>query len=309
MNKYIKISKEVQTALLKNKAVVALETTIISHGMPYPDNYEIALELESIIRSNECIPATIGIIDGIIHVGLSKKELLEFSQRKDIIKASRRDIPYLITKKLWGSLTVSATMMICAMVGIRFFVTGGLGGVHYGVNETFDISADLDEFTKSNVCVICAGAKAILDLKKTVEYLETKGVTVIGYQSDTFAAFYSRDSGIQIHQRFDTPLQIAKYLCTKDYLGIQYGTIISNPIMKEYEIPKERVDLMVSDALALAKNQNITGKNLTPFLLKEMHDYSLGESIQANKQLIKNNATLGSFIAKTYFECKKMKIY
>jgi pseudouridine-5'-phosphate glycosidase len=294
----IRISPLVQDALDNNKSVVALETTIISHGMPYPDNIEVALNVEQIIKDNGCVPATIGIIDGVIVVGMSKEEIKLFGSKKDIIKVSKRDFAYVISKKLWGSLTVASTMIVSALVGIRVFVTGGIGGVHYDAEHTFDVSADLEEMAHNQTCVVCAGAKAILDLDKTMEYLETKGVDVIGYQSDYLAAFYSSQSHIKLEYRLDSPKEIAKYLKVKQDLGLNSATIISNPIPKEVEYPYDEMALIIKQALLKSKQDNIAGKYLTPFLLSEISKLTKGSSLEANKRLIYNNAFLGSLIAK-----------
>jgi len=289
---------------LNNKPIVALESTIISHGMPYPDNIDTALELESIIRSNDCIPATIGIINGDIIVGLNKEQINILATNKEVVKVSRRDLAYCVTKKLCGSTTVAATMMICSLVGIKFFATGGIGGVHKNAETTFDVSADLDEFVTSNICVICAGAKAILDLEKTMEYLETKGIAVIGYKSDYLAAFYSTSSCIKLNMRFDTPNEIAKYLINKDNLKINNGVIISNPIDIQYEIPYEKMKTEISKAIHQAELLNIKGSALTPFLLEYISKLTNNASLMANKSLIYSNARLASEIAKAYYSLK-----
>ncbi|MDR2867426.1 MAG: pseudouridine-5'-phosphate glycosidase [Acholeplasmatales bacterium] len=295
---HLRISPLVQNALLHHLPVVALETTIISHGMPYPDNIATALEVERIIKENGAIPATIGIIDGEIVVGLSSQEIKEFgSLKKEIIKVSRRDFAFVISQKKWGSLTVAATMIVAKMVGIDIFVTGGIGGVHYGVSDSLDISADLEELAHNRTCVVCAGAKAILDLAKTLEYLETKGVDVIGYQSDYLAAFYSHHSDLKLEYRLDSPGEIAKYLKVKKDLALDSGTLISNPIPLEFELPYEIVHKSIQQALDKAQELHIKGKVLTPFLLKEITKLTDGLSLEANKHLIYHNALIGSLIA------------
>jgi pseudouridine-5'-phosphate glycosidase len=303
--KNIIISKEVQNAINCKIPVVALETTIISHGMPRPKNVEVALEVENIIRKNGCIPATIGIIDGVIKVGLSKEEIYEFGVRDDIIKVSRRDLPFVVSKKKWGSTTVAATMIVCSMVGINFFVTGGIGGVHREYDNILDISADLDELAKTNVNVVCAGVKAILDVPNTLEYLETKGVCVIGYKSDELAAFYSSKSGIKLEYSFDSEIEIANMIKTKNELGLREGVLISVPIPTKYEIPNIQIEKYIKIALDKAKLNNISGKRITPFLLKEITNLSNGRSLEANIHLIYNNAYVGSLLAKSYTEIVK----
>lgn len=292
------IRKDVQEALSKGQPVVALESTIISHGMPYPDNVHTALMLEDIIIAAGAVPATIGIIDGEIIVGMDRNQIEEFGKRHGIRKVSRRDLPVVVAKKQWGATTVAATMIIAAMAKIEVFVTGGIGGVHRHAETTFDISADLEEFAMTNVTVVSSGAKAILDLPLTIEYLETKGVTILSYQSDDFASFYSRDSGLKLEDRVESPEEIASIIKTKRDLHLVGGILVSNPIPKQYEMPKADIDSAITKALESANKLNIKGKDVTPFLLKEIAGLTKGESLKTNIQLIKNNALLGAQIAK-----------
>lgn len=302
------ISKEVKNALLNNLPVVAFESTIISHGMPFPDNVETALELERIVRENGAVPATIGIIDGQIIIGMTEKQIMQFGQRNDIYKVSRRDLSYVLSFNKWGATTVAATMMICHLANIEVFVTGGIGGVHYGAESTFDISADLKEFSHSNVTVVSSGAKAILNLELTLEFLETNGVPVLTYQSDNFANFYSHSSGLRLNTRVNSAREIANIISTQRNLKINGGLLVSNPIPKEFEIPKKIVDEAVQKALIKSKELKIKGKEVTPFLLSEITKLTQGLSLIANKELIKNNALLGAKISKELCNIKnKMK--
>ncbi len=297
---YIKISDEVKQAILEKKPVVALESTIISHGMPYPDNVKTALEVERIVRENGAIPATIGIIDGVAVVGMSKEEIELFGKRPNIVKASRRDLPVILAKKMWGATTVATTMIFANMANIEVFVTGGIGGVHKGAQETFDISADLQELAHTNVSVVCAGAKAILDLELTLEYLETMGVPVLGYQSEELAAFYSQSSGLKLDYKMDNEKEIAQAIFAKRQLQLQGGILISNPIPLKDSIPNDKINFFISQALNEAKKQGIKGKEVTPFLLKKIVEETKGDSLKANIALIYNNAKIGAKIAKEY---------
>lgn len=297
---YIKISDEVKQAILEKKPVVALESTIISHGMPYPDNVKTALEVERIVRENGAIPATIGIIDGVAVVGMSKEEIELFGKRPNIVKASRRDLPVILAKKMWGATTVATTMIFANMANIEVFVTGGIGGVHKGAQETFDISADLQELAHTNVSVVCAGAKAILDLELTLEYLETMGVPVLGYQSEELAAFYSQSSGLKLDYKMDNEKEIAQAIFVKRQLQLQGGILISNPIPLKDSIPNDKINFFISKALNEAKKQGIKGKEVTPFLLKKIVEETKGDSLKANIALIYNNAKIGAKIAKEY---------
>ncbi|MDY0101236.1 MAG: pseudouridine-5'-phosphate glycosidase [Bacilli bacterium] len=303
----IVLSDQVKLALKEKLPIVAFESTIISHGMPYPENVQTALLLEEIVAKEGVIPATIGIIGGNIVVGMSKEQIEKFGKQENVTKVSRRDLSYVVAQKKWGATTVSATMMICHMVGIEVFVTGGIGGVHFGAENTFDISADLEEFTLSNVTVISAGAKAILNLELTLEYLETKGVPVLTYQSDDFANFYSSSSGLKLNNRVNHPKEIAEIITTQRNLNINGGLLVSNPIPKAHEIPVDIIDKVIQRALHLCEKEKIKGKDVTPFLLKEIVKLTKGKSLLANKELIKNNAVLGAQIAKELSNLQKNK--
>ena len=298
----MKINPEISKALKENKPVVALESTIISHGMPYPKNVQTALEVEKTIRDAGAIPATIGIIDGEAIVGMTPEEIEEFGKRKGILKASRLDLPVIYAKKLWAATTVAATMIIAAQAGIDVFVTGGIGGVHRGANETMDISADLQELAKTDVTVICAGAKAILDLPLTMEYLETMGVPVLGYQTEELPAFYTRESGLKVNYRVDSPKEIALVMKEKKANNLKGGILITNPIPKEYALDKKVIDNAITKALDMADKEGIKGKAVTPFLLKTIVELTGGESLESNIKLVLNNAVLGAKIAKEYKE-------
>lgn len=295
---YIRVSEEVKAALAANKPVVALESTIISHGMPYPQNVETALKVEKIIRDHGGIPATIGIIEGVGVVGMSPEEIEEFGKRgMSIAKVSRRDLPVIMAQKKWGATTVATTMILAAHAGIEVFVTGGIGGVHREAQQTFDISADLQELAHTNVTVVCAGAKAILDLPLTLEYLETFGVPVLGYQSDELAAFYSRTSGLKVDYNMKDAKEIADSVTVKRALGLNGGVIVSNPIPKEYEMDPKVINTYIDNALEEMKKAGIKGKNCTPFLLKTIADATEGKSLASNIQLVFNNAVVGTAIA------------
>jgi len=292
------IKREVREALRQGRPVVALESTIISHGMPYPENVKTALTLEDIIIKGGAVPATIGIIDGEVIVGMDREQIKMFGKRRGIRKVSRRDLPVVVAKKLWGATTVAATMIIAARAGIEVFVTGGIGGVHRHAQQTFDISSDLEELAKTNVTVVSSGAKAILDLPLTLEYLETKGVTVLSYQSQHFADFYTRDSGLSIEDVIASPIEAAQIISAKRNLDLAGGILISNPIPELYAMPREIIDKAIADALSKADALLIKGKDVTPFLLKEIVDLTAGKSLEANIHLIENNAILGAEIAK-----------
>ena len=294
----MKISNEVQYALKNNIPVVALESTIISHGMPYPKNVETALLVEKTIRDNGAIPATIGVIDGEAIVGMNPDEIEEFGKRKGIKKVSRRDLPIVYAKKLWGATTVAATMILAAQAGIEIFVTGGIGGAHRKANETFDISADLEELGKTNVSVVSAGVKAILDLKLTLEILETKGVPVLSYQTDEFADFYTRHSGIKMENVVNTPLEVAQIIKAKRDNHLDGGVLIANPIPEEDEMDPTIINNAIEVALANAEKDGIIGKDITPYLLKTIVELTNGDSLESNIKLVLNNAKLGAKIAK-----------
>lgn len=299
MNKYLIIKPEVQHALENNIPVVALESTIISHGMPYPDNFKTALECEKIIRDNGAVPATIACINGYMHVGLETEEI-EYLAKKghDVVKTSRRDLPVVIAKKLDGATTVATTMLIAALAGVKVFATGGIGGVHRGVEDTMDISADLEELGETPVAVVCAGAKAILDLPRTLEYLETKGVLVVGYQTNYLPAFYTRTSEYKLQYRMDTPKEIAESLYTKHAMGLRGGVLIANPIPEEYSLDEKVMNDAIKQAIKEMNEQNIIGKETTPFLLKRITELTGGESLASNIKLVYNNCLLAAQVAK-----------
>ncbi|AEX86445.1 pseudouridine-5'-phosphate glycosidase [Marinitoga sp. 1135] len=300
IEKYLEISPEVKKALEEGKPVVALESTIISHGMPYPQNVETALNVEKVVRDNGAIPATIAIINGKLKAGLSEEEI-EYLGKKgySVMKVSRRDIPYVISKKIDGATTVAGTMIIAEMAGIKVFATGGIGGVHRNAQETFDISADLQELANTNVAVVCAGAKSILDLGLTLEYLETFGVPVIGYQTEELPAFYTRKSGFNVNFRLDTPEEIAEFLKAKWALNLKGGAVIANPIPEEYQMDYDTITKAIEDALKEAEKLGIKGKETTPFLLAKIKEITGGESLKSNIQLVYNNAKLAALIAKS----------
>lgn len=300
----IRINEEVKKALAEGKAVVALESTIISHGMPYPKNVETALRVEEEVRKNGAIPATIGIIDGVGVIGMTKDEIEEFGKRKGILKTSRRDLPVIFAKKLWGATTVATTMILAHEAGIEVFVTGGVGGVHRGAQETFDISADLQELANTDVTVVCAGAKAILDLKLTLEYLETYGVTVLGYKTNELADFYTAHSGLQLEYKVDNPLEAAEIIKAKRINHLKGGILISNPIPEEYAMDKKVIDKCIDDAIKEMDKLGIHGKDSTPFLLAKICELTKGDSLESNIRLVLNNAKIGAQIANEYAKIK-----
>ncbi|MBK7158245.1 MAG: pseudouridine-5'-phosphate glycosidase [Ignavibacteria bacterium] len=293
---YIIISEEVKEAINGNKAVVALESTIISHGMPYPQNYDTALLVENTVRKNNAVPATIAIIDGKIKVGLSVRDLEILSTGKNILKASRRDLPVIISKKLNAATTVSATMICAALASLKIFATGGIGGVHRNAQNTFDISADLTELSITNIAVVSAGVKSILDIGLTLEYLETMGVPVIGYRTDEFPAFYTRQSGYKVNYRLDSPEEIAEAIKVKRELGLNGGVIIANPVPEEFSMDKKIIDKAIEASLIKADKNNIKGKDVTPFLLSEINNITGGTSLESNIKLVMNNAKLAAEI-------------
>jgi len=301
----MKISQEVKEALSNNDPVVALESTIISHGMPYPENLDMARKIERIVRDEGAVPATIAIIAGVIHVGLNEDELVKLAQGSCVMKVSKRDIAYAISEKKDGATTVSATLLLAEKAGINVFATGGIGGVHRFAENTFDISRDLEELASCNVAVVSAGAKAILDLPKTLEYLETKGVEVIGYQTDSFPAFYTRESELSVTHRLDEPEAIARLMYAKWRLPLQGGIVIANPIPEEHSIPSEWIDEKINYALEEASSQGIKGKDTTPFLLSRVKELTEGSSLKANLELVYNNAVLAARIAKSYSQLVK----
>jgi len=295
LNKYLDIAPEVAEALANNKPVVALESTIISHGMPYPQNVETALAVEQIIRDNGAVPATIAIIGGRLKAGLSKDEIEYLGkQGLAVTKASRRDLPVLVAKGVDGATTVTTTMMIAHMAGIKVFATGGIGGVHRGAETTMDISADLEELGQTPVMVVCAGAKSILDLGLTLEYLETHGVPVIGYGTEELPAFYTRKSGFGVDYRMDTPVEIAAAFAAQRELGLKNGMLVTNPIPEEYSMDPDVINAAIDKAVADAEAQGIKGKQTTPFLLAAIKDITGGHSLDSNIQLVFNNARLAA---------------
>jgi pseudouridylate synthase len=295
---YMDIKPEVKKALEENKPVVALESTIISHGMSYPENIESAKTCESEIRKEGGVPATIAIIKGRMKVGLTDEELNYLGENKEIRKASRRDVPMLIANKMDGATTVATTMLIANLAGIKVFATGGIGGVHRNAQQTFDISADLMELANTNVAVVSAGVKSILDIGLTLEYLETQGVPIIGYKTDDFPAFYTRKSGFSVDYNVDSPEIIAKAIKAKEDLNIKGGMVIGNPIPEEYEMDYDYINNAIDEAVQDAKKKGIKGKNITPFILAEIHHITEGKSLYSNKKLVYNNARVAAKIAK-----------
>lgn len=297
----LEIKKEVQEALDAKRPVVALESTIISHGMPYPQNVEMAKTCEKIIRDNGAVPATIAIIDGVIKIGLEEEDLLTLATAKNVAKVSRRDLAKVVSKKEMGATTVATTMICAAMAGIKFFVTGGIGGVHRGYEETMDVSADLEELAKTNVNVICAGAKSILDLPRTLEYLETKGVPVVGYQTDYLPQFFTAESEYKLNLRLDSPEEIADMIKEKEALKLEGAVLVTNPIPAESSMDKKYIDKLIDEAIEQAEKDGIQGKDVTPYLLAKIVEESDGASLKANIALVYNNAKLGAKIACCYW--------
>lgn len=298
MNCNIRISDEVKQAIANGKPVVALESTIISHGMPYPKNVETALLVEKTVRDNGAVPATIAIIRGVVTVGCSKDEIEHLGKAGlSVTKTSRRDIPVVTSKGLDGATTVASTMICARMAGIKIFATGGIGGVHRGAEKTMDISADLEELARTPVNVVCAGAKSILDLALTLEYLETKGVAVIGYGTDELPAFFTSKSGYKLTQRLDTPKEVASAIYAKDALGLGGGMLVCNPIPDEYSMDADYIESVIKEAVKEADEKGVKGKDITPFLLDKIQKITGGESLESNIKLVLNNATLASKIA------------
>jgi pseudouridine-5'-phosphate glycosidase len=296
MNEFM-ISEEVHAALVDHRPVVALESTIISHGMPYPDNLGVARDVETAVRSNGAIPATIAILKGKICIGLESEALERFAQANEVMKCSRRDIPFAVSQELNGATTVSATMILAEMAGIEVFATGGIGGVHRRAETSWDVSADLPEFAQTSVAVVSAGAKAILDLPKTLEYLETAGVPVIGYQTNEFPAFYSRSSGLHLSLSLETTSEIAAFIHEKRRMNLKGGVLVANPIPQQFEIVREQIEPAIEKAIHEADQMGVTGKDLTPFLLKQMNTITAGASQRANKELVLNNAKVAAQLA------------
>ncbi len=301
LEKYLVVSDEVKKAIKEGKPVVALESTIISHGMPYPKNVETALNVEKIVRDNGAIPATIAIIKGKITVGISKDEI-EYLGKKglNVPKASRRDLPVILAQGMDGATTVATTMIAAAMAGVKVFGTGGIGGVHRGAETTMDISADLEELAGTPVCVVCAGCKSILDIGLTLEYLETKGVTVVGYKTAEMPAFYTTHSGFGVDYRLDTPKEIAEAFHVKEDCGLRGGMVVGNPIPDEYAMDPDYINANIDAAIKEANEKGIKGKEITPFLLDKIQKLTGGASLEANIKLVYNNVAVAAQIAKEY---------
>jgi pseudouridine-5'-phosphate glycosidase len=303
MNKYLDIAPEVGEALRAGRPVVALESTIISHGMPYPQNVETALAVEQTVRENLAVPATVAVIGGRLKAGLSRGEIERLGKAGHAVaKASRRDLPVIVSRGMDGATTVATTMIISAMAGIRVFATGGVGGVHRGAETTMDISADLEELARTNVMVVCAGAKSILDLGLTLEYLETKGVPVIGFGTSELPAFYTRKSGFPVDYRLDTPEELADAFSAKLAMGLEGGMLVANPIPEEFSMDAERINRTIDEAVREAKALGVKGKETTPFLLAKIKELTGGDSLEANIRLVLNNARLAARTAKALAE-------
>ncbi|HSN66230.1 MAG TPA: pseudouridine-5'-phosphate glycosidase [Fusibacter sp.] len=300
LEKYLEIHPEVAQAIKEGKAVVALESTIISHGMPYPRNVETALNVEKIIRDNGAIPATIAILGGKLKVGLTEEEIEYLGKAPNVIKTSRRDIPFIVAQKRDGATTVASTMILAALAGIKIFATGGIGGVHRGAAESFDISADLQELAHTNVAVVCAGAKSILDIGLTLEYLETNGVPVVGFQTDELPAFYTRKSGFVVDYRVDTEKELALALKAKWDLGLNGGLIVANPIPVAFEMDYDTINFAIDSAVSESEKAGIKGKESTPFLLAKVKELTGGDSLDSNIELVYNNAKVAARLAVEY---------
>lgn len=301
VNPYLDISDDVRNALQGGMPVVALESTIISHGMPFPRNVETALQVEETVRDHGATPATIAILNGRLCVGIDDDQIHQLGKRAtDVIKCSRRDLPFAIARKLDGATTVAATMIIAAMAGIRVFATGGIGGVHRGVEDTLDISADLDELAETAVAVVCAGIKSVLDIGRTLEYLETRGVPVVGYRTDSLPGFYTRDSGLGVDYRLDSAAEISNTLHTKWNMRLAGGMLITNPIPHEHALDPQEIDGVIERAIVEMRERNIAGKETTPFLLSRIAEKTGGRSLDANIQLVINNAKLAAKVAVAY---------
>ncbi|MDS7597345.1 pseudouridine-5'-phosphate glycosidase [Agrobacterium tumefaciens] len=290
-------SQEVAAAKQRGAPIVALESTIITHGMPYPGNIEMAESVEQLIRDQGAVPATIAVIHGTLHIGLEKDQLEALAKTTDAMKVSRADIAFAIAERRTGATTVAATMIAAARAGIKVFATGGIGGVHKGAEESFDISADLTELAKTGVIVVCAGAKAILDVPKTLEVLETQGVPVVTFGSEEFPAFWSRSSGLKSPLSLNSPAAIANFQATREQLGIDGGMLVANPVPEEDEIPAEEMEIYINRAISNAEREEITGKEVTPFLLGDIFKITEGRSLVTNIALVKNNARLAAEIA------------
>ena len=304
MNQFLDIKPEVAQALAEGKPVVALESTIISHGMPYPQNVQTALEVERIVRENGAVPATIAILGGRLKAGLTEEEIEYFGKKgQAIAKASRRDLAVLCARGEDGATTVTTTMMIAHMAGISIFATGGIGGVHRGAETTMDISADLEELAQTPVMVVCAGAKSILDLGLTLEYLETKGVPVLGYGTEELPAFYTRRSGFRVDYRMDTPEELAQAFSTQKALGLKGGMLVTNPIPEEYSMDPDVINAAIGQALKECEEKGIHGKETTPFLLARVAEITGGNSLASNIRLVCNNAALAAKTAACMIKC------
>lgn len=300
LNPYLDIAPEVLHALDSGLPVVALESTIISHGMPYPQNVQTALQVEAEVRAHGAVPATIAIVNGRLKAGLSVADIEQLGRSgREVVKVSRRDVPFIVASGATGATTVASTMIIAAMAGIRVFATGGIGGVHRGAQESFDVSADLQELARTPVAVVCAGAKSILDLRLTLEYLETHGVPVVGYQTSALPAFFTRDSAFSVDYRLDTPAEIARVLHAKWGMGLDGGMVIANPIPAEFAMSRDVIDAAIEQALSEAQTQGVGGKESTPFLLARVCELTGGDSLASNIQLVLNNARLASAIGKS----------
>ena len=299
-SKWIDISEEIQDSINANGPVVALESTIISHGMPFPQNLETALEVENIIRKEGAIPATIAVIEGRVKIGLSNLQLEQFAQEKKTVKLSSRDLPFALSQQQHGGTTVAATMICARMAGISVFVTGGIGGVHRGGEKTMDISGDLMELSRTNVAVVCAGIKSILDIPRTLEYLETQGVPVIGYRTNEFPAFYTTTSGYYVQSRINSAEEIARCMKVKWGLGLEGGLVIANPVLREDAMNEILIEEAITKSLKEVSEKGIDGKSVTPFLLERVSQLTDGESLKTNIALIFNNALLGAKIASAY---------
>jgi pseudouridine-5'-phosphate glycosidase len=291
------LSPEIIEALKNNQPIVALESTILAHGMPYPDNIEMAQSVDAIIRKEGAIPATAAVIDGELKLGLTEQETERLAREQGVMKLSRRDIPYAVATKKTGATTVAATMIIAEMAGVEVFVTGGIGGVHRDVADSWDISADLTELSKTDVTVVCAGVKSILDIPRTLEYLETMGVPVVGFGTEVFPAFYYRDSGCSLSQSAVDAKAAAEIIMSKRILSLQGGIVVANPIPKAEEADKEEIERVIIEALKMAETEGVRGKDLTPFLLDKVKSLTEGRSLEANLALVRNNAKVGAQIA------------
>ncbi len=300
MNDFVSLHPDVRAALETGRPVVALESTIISHGMPYPTNVQTAREVEGVVHDGGAVPATIAVMDGRIRVGLSDQELEALGEARDVRKVSRRDLPFVLASRQMGATTVAGTMICAHLAGISVFVTGGIGGVHREGEVTLDVSADLMELARTPVAVVCAGAKAILDLPRTLEVLETHGVPVIGFQTSEFPAFYTRSSGLPVDVRLDTPEAVAATMKAKWDLGLGGGLLVTTPVPHEHAMDPEQVDGVIDQALEDARTQNIRGKDVTPFLLAKIVEITGGQSLRTNVELVKNNARVGAAIAVAY---------